>query len=233
MAYKPAPPGVYPIQTKPKPPPRPKNPYGLPPNYGSGLAAAAANHQAAATSWGNGYAGAYAPPTYQAPSFDPNMWKSDPGYLMALAQQQQGITQLNAWLKQARTSSLIDFGDPTLAIPGFKLDPQTAALIKQNYASGNSQLSRLDKNHELGLKGVVNQLAGRGLLFSGDLGYQQGQQNQLYGNNVYDARNALLHQLNDNQMSYQQQVGQLQSAVAQAAQQAYANSVAQMMNSGY
>ena len=60
-------------------------------------------------------------PTYTPPSYDPNAWKADPGYLMALAQQQQGNTALDAWLKQGRTSALIDFGDPNLAIPGFRL----------------------------------------------------------------------------------------------------------------
>ena len=185
-------------------------------------------------------AGSYPPPPANSgagsgaytPSWNPNAWQSDPGYLMALAQQQQGNTQLDAWLKQTRTNSLVDFGDPNLAIPGFNLDPVTKAMIQQNYNSGNAQLARLDQAHTLGLRGVVNALAGRGLLFSGDLGYQQGQQNQLYGHNVYDARNALLSSLSNAYQSYLQQKNQYASAVAQAAQQAEANSVNQMMN-GY
>lgn len=166
-------------------------------------------------------------------SFDPNAWKADPGYLMALAQQQQGNTQLDAWLKQARTSQLVDFGDPNLSIEGFNLDPQTKAMIQQNYVSGNAQLARLDTNHKLGLKSVIDQLAGRGLLRSGETGYQQGQQDTLYGHNVYDARNALLSHLSDQYQQYLQQRQQLQSSVVQAAQNAYAGMAAQMMNSGY
>lgn len=166
-------------------------------------------------------------------NFDPNAWKADPGYLMALAQQQQGSTQLDAWLKQARTSQLVDFGDPNLTIEGFNLDPQTKAMIQQNYASGNAQLARLDQNHKLGLKSVIDQLAGRGMLNSGETGYQQGQQDQLYGHNVYDARNALLSHLSDQYQQYLQQRQQLQQSVVQAAQSAYANAASQMMNSGY
>lgn len=177
--------------------------------------------------------GQQAPPPSSGPSFDPNAWKSDPGYLMALAAQQQGDTQLDAWLKQGRTSQLIDFGDPNMSISGFNLDPATKAMIQQNTASGNSQLARLDQNHALGLKSVINTLAGRGLLNSGETGYQQSQQDQLYGHNVYDARNALLSHLSDQYQSYLQQRNQYQQSVAQAAQAAYANYAAQAANYGY
>ena len=179
------------------------------------------------------YPGPSMPSAPSGPSWDPNAWKGDPGYLMALAAQQQGNTQLDAWLKQGRTSSLIDFGDPNLAIPGFSLDPATKALIQQNYKSGNAQLARLDQNHTLGLRSVINQLAGRGLLNSGETGYEQNQQDQLYGHNVYDARNSLLSHLSDQYQQYLQQRQALQSQVVSAAQAAYANYANQMMNSGY
>lgn len=126
-------------------------------------------------------------------SFDLN---TDPGVLNALALENQGIGQLDAGLKSARERAIINFGDPALASQaGFGLDPQAGSFAQQNYLSGNATLARLDKAHELQRRAVINQLAAHGILNSGDLGYQEGQADQTYGNNVYDAKNAVLDQL--------------------------------------
>lgn len=119
-----------------------------------------------------------------------------PGVSNALALEQEGLSQLDANLNQQRQQAIINFGDPALAqLAGFGLDPQAGAFAQQNYLSGNATLARLDKAHQLAAQGVINTLASHGLLNSGDLGYQEGQENQNYGNNVYDAQQSVLQQL--------------------------------------
>lgn len=120
----------------------------------------------------------------------------DPAYQQALAMEQQGFGQLDAQLKAQRERAIINFGDRALASQaGFGLDPQAAAFAQQNYLSGNSTMSRLDRAHQLAAQAVINQLAAHGLLNSGDLGYKEGVENQGYGNNVYDARQSVLDAL--------------------------------------
>lgn len=137
------------------------------------------------------------PPPGDGPNFNlQNLIGSFPGVNDSLALEQQGISQLDANLNAARQQAIIQFGDPALAqLAGFGLDPQAGAFAQQNYLSGNSTLARLDKQHQLGARAVINQLVSHGLLNSGDLGYGEGQENQAYGNNVYDAQQSVLQQL--------------------------------------
>lgn len=149
---------------------------------------------------------------------------ADPGYQLALQQQQMGIAQLDAQTKAAIEQAITNFGDPALAsMAGFGLDPQAAAFARQNYLSGNAALARLDKQHEQARKAVIDRLAGRGLLFSGDLGYGVGEADSQYGNQVYDARQALLQYLNGVQSQALAQKQSLGSAVVNALQNAYSN----------
>lgn len=137
------------------------------------------------------------PPPGDGPNFNlQNLIGTFPGVNDSLALEQQGISQLDANLNAARQQAIIGFGDPALAgLAGFGLDPQAGAFAQQNYLSGNSTLARLDKQHKLGAQSVINQLVSHGLLNSGDLGYGEGQENQAYGNNVYDAQQSVLQQL--------------------------------------
>jgi hypothetical protein len=50
----------------------------------------------------------------------------------------------------------------------------------------------LDKSHNLARQAVINRLAASGILNSGDLGYGEADADQQYGNQLYDARSALL-----------------------------------------
>jgi hypothetical protein len=165
------------------------------------------------------------------PSFD---FTTDPGYMMALSNQQMGNTQLDAALKSQREQAIINFGDPSLAsMAGFGMDPQAAAFAQQNYISGNSTLSKLDKAHKDARTAVINHLAGTGLLFSGDTGYQGGQADSTYGHNVYDARHAVLDALtgmaNQNMAGKQANNNQL----TQALMAAYQNYASQIGQGGY
>lgn len=142
---------------------------------------------------------------------------SDPAYQAALAQQQLGLAQLQNNLKAAQEQALIQFGDPNAASwAGFGLDPQAADFAKQNYLSGNATLARLDKQHDLTRKAVIDRLAGSGLLFSGDTGYQEGQADQAYGNDVYDARQKVLQLLNGYQNQYLNAAQNSQSSLLNA-----------------
>jgi hypothetical protein len=151
-------------------------------------------------------------------------YMTDPGYLAALGLEQSGLSQLDAALKAARERAIIDFGDPALAaMAGFGLDPQAAAFAQQNYLSGNASLARLDKQHDLMKQAVINRLASHGILTSGDLGYQEGQADQDYGNNVYDTKQKLLDYLNGVQTQDTQARQGLHQGVISALQGAYQN----------
>lgn len=130
---------------------------------------------------------------------------------------------MDSALKAARERAIIDFGDPALAdMAGFGLDPQAGAFARQNYLSGNATLARLDKSRDLGRKAVIDRLAGRGMLFSGDLGYLEGEENTKYGHQVYDTRQRLLGYLADLYQSYLDRKQSYRDSLLSAYQNAYA-----------
>lgn len=151
---------------------------------------------------------------------------SDPGYLAALLAQHTGDSQIQQMLNQEIARALISYGDPNLAKQaGFDLSAQAAAEARQNYLAGNATLARLDQAHHLQRQSIVNQLAGRGLLFSGETGYQRGQADKAYGNNVYDAQQAVLNGILGYRQNAMTQEQALQSQVISALENAYTNYV--------
>lgn len=151
-----------------------------------------------------------------------NPYQSNPGYQDAIAREQLGLSQSNAALNNLIQQRIISYGDPALAsMAGFGLDPQAAAFARQNYISGNAQLARIDKAHQQNLRNVINTLAAHGILNSGDTGYQTGQEDQGYGNNVYDAQQAALADILGYRQNALQQQQQLHQSVIDALQQAY------------
>jgi hypothetical protein len=149
---------------------------------------------------------------------------TDPGYQMALAQEQAGLSSVDANEKAARERAIIGFGDPALAdLAGFGLDPQAADFARQNYLSGNATLSRLDKEKDDKRRAIINALAGHGILESGDLGYQEGQASLTYGQNVYDARNKVLDYLRQVDQDAQDRKNALRQSVVAALQNAFAS----------
>jgi hypothetical protein len=155
-----------------------------------------------------------------------NPYESDPGYQAALAQQQLGLSTAKAALNSLIQQRIISYGDPALAaMAGFGLDPQAAAFAKQNYLSGNAQLARIDKAHQQAQRAIINALAAHGILNSGDTGYRTGQEDQSYGNNVYDAQQAALADIlgyRTNELSTEQQLNQ---NTINALQTAYGNAI--------
>ena len=99
-------------------------------------------------------------------------------------------------------------------------------MLSAANASGNTLLSRLLQAHNLSQQGIINRLAGHGLLFSGDTGYQTNQEAQNYGHQVYDANQAALGDLLNYQAQALQQKQQLSQAVQNALENAYQNYLA-------
>jgi hypothetical protein len=129
-------------------------------------------------------------------STDP--FSTNPGYLAALAAEQAGSQQADAALRAAQEQAIVGYGDPSLAAAlGFNVDENTSAAARANYLAGNSSLARLDRQRDLNQQGNINNLAAHGILFSGELGYQQGQIGRNYGNAVYDTQQQLLAGLNN------------------------------------
>ncbi len=188
----------------------------------------------------NSSPGSAGPPSYAPPAASgggstgggsPN-YPDGPGVLGARSAYNSGVTSLDAWLRAGRASQFVNFGDPSMVLPGFDVDPNTMEMARQNYKSGNSILSRLDLGHANAARGIVNNLAARGLIRSGDLGYREGQENQQYGNNVYDAKRSLLDSLNGYQQQYLDRKNSLQGAVTQALQQQYQDRISNLNSGG-
>lgn len=170
------------------------------------------------TAWAGGFASS-SPPSGSWGGYNIN---TDPGVIGAQQQEQLGIQQLDADLAKSRREAIIRFGDPTLAaLAGFGLDATDQAAAKQNYLSGNATLAVLDKGHQDRRNAIVNQLAAHGILGSGELGYQQGQENQTYGKQTYDARNSILDYLNQVNSQYLDRKNSLHQATLAALQSAY------------
>lgn len=155
-----------------------------------------------------------------------NPYDSDPGYASALAQQQLGISQAEQALNNLIAQRIVAYGDPTLAkMAGFNLDPQAEGMARQNYLAGNSELSRLDHSHQLAAQAIINRLAGHGILFSGETGYQQGEEGRAYGNNVYDAQQRALADILGYRQNTLQQENALRGNTQSALENAYTNYV--------
>lgn len=125
-----------------------------------------------------------------------NPFETDPGYLAALAAEQAGSQQLDAALKAAQEQAIVQFGDPGLAgLAGFNLDPVTAAAAQANTQAGNSTLGQLGKQRDQNQQSLQNQLAAHGMIFSGDLGYKTGQNQQAYGSELFNQQQGVLQSL--------------------------------------
>jgi hypothetical protein len=156
----------------------------------------------------------------------PNIFDMDPGVLGARAAENLGLPSIDAQTNSLVAQRLAQYGDPLFASQaGFGLDPQAAAFARQNYLSGNAELSRIDKSHQLARQAIINQLASHGILFSGDTGYKTGLEDQGYGNNVYDAQQRVLADLLGYRTSGISQKSALTAATTAARENAWTNYV--------
>lgn len=82
------------------------------------------------------------------------------------------------------------------------LGPGIQDLAKENTDAGLSTESRLAQANTDAVRQIKNQLNARGLLNSGETGYQLGKQQQGYSQAEYDANQKLLDYLNQYQQGY-------------------------------
>jgi hypothetical protein len=107
------------------------------------------------------------------------------------------------------------------------LGPQIAQLAKENTDAGLSTEARLGQANTDAISSIRSELNKRGLLNSGETGYQLDRQNTSYRQAESDATNKLLDYLNQYQQGYltaqQQREGTLSSAFSDAANRQFQN----------
>ena len=172
-------------------------------------------------SGGGGAAPAPAPPgaTPYAPA--PFSYMSDPGYVSSLAAEQAGRASLAAALRERRNQAFTAFGDPEWAAKFGDVDPQAIEAARSLTKAGLSAKARLDRNRKLRRRALVNQLAARGMLRSGELGFGEREEEGEYGRNLYDAQQEVMRQVGEAQSQTLSQQQQLRNAVIASLQQAY------------
>lgn len=156
-------------------------------------------------------------------------------YKVTLTSEQQALQQYlaaqqaaeQAQLQQAIQNAIVRFGEAPEGYSHEALSPEVTALAQQNTDAGLSLVARLNQQKDLGQRGIMNDLAGRGMLQSGETGYQLGQLGLGYRQQQYDARQELLDYLGgvqsafaQNQTNREYQLGQgiLESQQTQAGQ---------------
>lgn len=163
-----------------------------------------------ATGGGGSYGGGGG---YNIPDFA-SLIENDPSYLQLKADlAAQGISDAAA-RKTAINRAITQFGylpdfnslDQTFLGGNLQgdIDPATAGLVDRNNEAGFSTKARLAQAHEDAVRNITNALASRGLLRSGEAGYQFGRENQAYGQANYDATQKLLDYLGGVQAAFAQ-----------------------------
>ena len=155
-----------------------------------------------------------AAPVQSAANYYAGLIKSDPQYI-------QGNMNLRAETDAGGTNSadalrrmLIQYG---LVPEGFKdpygwVNEQTKQLASQNTEAGLSTFARLKRAYDIATKRGSRELASRGMLQSGALTQQRGENDLLYRQQQSDAINGMLDQANQNRMSYAEQMRQAEVA---------------------
>ncbi len=146
----------------------------------------------------------YAPPPRPKPQPNPLAGiLTDPNVVLAGMNRNQATMGANDLLTKTRSQALVNFGSPDyvnqLLGQGVPLDPNTAAAAGANQFS---TLANLSHQNQIQGQRILNNLAGRGLAHSGELGYQQGEQARGYGNATYNAAQQLLSGLNQQLGTY-------------------------------
>lgn len=162
------------------------------------------------------------PPDYQG------QITADPIYQQTQADISSARTADQARLDQARQRAVIDFGAlPDLSQYGSltgdlsgSLSDLIGQLAGQNTAAGLSTTARINKAHDDAVAASKANLTARGLLSSGETGYQLGQQDLSYRQSQSDAVRALLDGLSGLQNSYLSAEAQRKASLAQAASDA-------------
>lgn len=126
-----------------------------------------------------------------------------------------------AFIDFGGTPDLGNLGIPTQTQPWLaQIDPSTQALSQQNTQSGTSLLARLQKQLADANRSTKNQLAARGILFSGETGYQLSENALQNKQATYDAGKQLLDYLSGAYSAVAQREQDRQFQLMQAQQDA-------------
>jgi hypothetical protein len=183
-------------------------------------------------------------PSYQLPDFNA-LLANDPGLAQLRADlAAQGISD-QAGAKAASQRAFVQFGE----VPN-DLSSQELGVVPTDYASyatpdvtaaakGNqfSTQARLLLAHQQALQSLRGNLASRGLLHSGEYGYQMNKEQNLYNTGEYDSRAKLVDFLAGIQSALATGAQQRQNALAAGIGTAQSNALqllmAQMQSGGY
>lgn len=96
----------------------------------------------------------------------------------------------DAQAKAGVQRAVIGFGEVPSDLQGFDsyIDPQTQELARQSTSSGMSTVARLGATHQDNVRSLVNALTARGILRSGETGWQAGREDLRFSQGQYDAR---------------------------------------------
>ncbi|MFA5052983.1 MAG: hypothetical protein WC565_02925 [Parcubacteria group bacterium] len=167
---------------------------------------------------------------------------ADPIYQQAIANAQAQAIADKTSRDTAMRRSLIDFGqtlDPaaiaaqlgiTAADAAEIMNAQTNQLAQANTAAGTSMAAQLQKAYRDAQRGLVNALASRGMLRSGDTGYGLQKEGLADVQRQYAARRQLLDYLTGSQSGYTEAERARQLALAQALSEAYTRVLQQYPN---
>lgn len=169
---------------------------------------------------GGGTQGARTPGHIRIPGFTPDyqsLIQQDPYFAQVRdalsAQSASDAAQRDKQLGQA----FINFGE---APAGYE------SLVGDAAANNPfSALAQLQRAYEQNTRNTKNQLASRGILQSGETGYQLGNENRDYLQNQYEARQQLLDFLNGVEAAFASNEQNRSNELIQAGQQAYQNQV--------
>ena len=119
--------------------------------------------------------------------------------------------------------AVIQFGEVPAGVDSSAISGDTRSLAEKNTSSKLSTVARLNEAHSDAIEGIRNALAARGILSSGETGYQLGREDTAYGRSQSDARNQLLDYVAGLQSAFDEAERQQQWALAQAAMGAAAS----------
>lgn len=155
---------------------------------------------------------------------------SDPFYLQTQALYNSQSAADAARLQEQLSNLIIDFGEVPTGYTSPYLSPTAAALAAQNTTAGLSLLARLNRQTEDSRRQQINDLAARGILSSGETGFQLGRVQQSSLESQYDARRSLLDLLRQGSDTFAQAELQRKLGLIDAAQNAYGRQLARPAN---
>lgn len=164
-----------------------------------------------------------APAAVAVDPIPPSQWASqiarDPLYVLAQQQVKAQKDASQAALRASQQQAVIRFGEVPAGLPtderlGKALDATTAKLAKENTQAHLSTVARLQDQYDQGYRQGVNALAARGLLHSGETGYQLGLLQRGLQQSRYGAAQQLLDYLGGQWSGYaQSEAGRQQQLV--------------------